>query len=219
MPKSTKKDTPTKSPTTYGEPKFPYTLTPNSLRRFLEMVPTKPRPPKITGETLKVWGFKNTNDASLLRVLKKLDLLSSAGEPTAHYTEFMNRETGASVLGQRIRAVYPALFDTVANPEKASNEDLKNFFNINSGGAEETIRLQIETFKALAAYATFGDTDPLAPEPSPIDGDSRSIGTGSDSKPMVRIDLHIHLPENKTKGDYDAILESIAHHLYQRNGG
>lgn len=215
MPKGTKQNRTIGSASTHGDPKYPYSLTPNSLRRFLGMIPNKPRPPKITGETLKVWGFKNTNDASVLRVLKKLDLLSSAGEPTNYYAEFMKMDTGPAALGYRVRVVYAALFNNVANPEKATNEDLKNFFNIHSGGADETIRLQIETFKALAAYATFGESDPLTPESPPVTGDSTSGGIGAQG-PAVRIDLHIHLPENKTKSDYDAILESIAHHLYQR---
>ncbi len=211
MPKQIKN----KGSATHGDPKYPYTLTPNSLRRFLDLVPTKPKPPKIIGDTLKVWGLKNTNDASIIRVLKKIDLLSSGGEPTSHYADFMKKDIGPAVLGQRIRVVYGPLFDNVTNPEKANNEELRSFFNINSGGSTETIRLQIETFKALAAYATFGATDPLPPLHPHHVANNNNPELGNEG-PAVRIDLHIHLPENKTKSDYDAILESIANHIYKR---
>jgi hypothetical protein len=203
-----------------SEPLYPYTTTPNSLRRFLEMVPQKPKPPRITGDTLKVWGFKNSNDATVLRALKKLELLNSNGDTTPIYAEFMHRDIGASVLGRQIKSVYSALFENVANPGTASTEELTNFFNIHSGGSEKTIRFQIDTFKALAAYATFGESDPLETPDSSIDGTqgpSHTTRSGSSGTPPIHIDLHIHLPENKSKSDYDAIMESIANHLYKRN--
>lgn len=201
--------------TTYGSPRFPYCTVPNSLRKFLEMIPLKPKPPKVIGATLKVWGLKNTNDQTILRVLKKLGLLSPAGEPTAHYTEFMKKETGPAVLGERIKAVYETLFQNVKNPEKATTEELTNFFNINSGGGEKTIRFQIDTFKALAAHATFDDVSQLG-QSSTSTGDDNGARK-STNEPVLRIDLHIHLPENKSKADYDAIIESIANRLYKIN--
>ena len=196
------------------EPLYPYVVSPKSLRRFLETAPQKPKPPKITITTLKTWGFKSGNDSNILRVLKKLDLLSSAGEPTKYYEDYMKPTTGAAVLGRQIQNVYTKLFEHSKSPEKASNDELKTFFNINSGGTDRTIQLQIDTFKALASFATFGEQDPLG------QGDNNTgidEGFGSKNKePMIRIDLHIHLPENKSKSDYDAILESIANHIYKK---
>jgi hypothetical protein len=195
-----------------GNPRYPYTVAPKSLRRFLELVPQKPKPPKITTSTLRTWGFKSGNDLSILRVLKEIELLSPAGEPTQHYGDFMKTGTGAAALGRQIKKSYEALFQNVSNPEKSSNDELRNFFNINSGGSERTIQLQIDTFKALVAYATFGDNDPLAQDSLEHSANDSGSPVGT---PAIRIDLHIHLPENKSKSDYDAILESIANHLYK----
>jgi hypothetical protein len=206
---------------TYGEPKYPYTLTPSSLRRFLDQVPTKPKPEKVTAPTLKAWGFKNTNDQSILRVLKALELLGSAGEPTTSYIEYMSRDKGPAALGRQIRKVYGALFTHVANPANAGQEELKNFFNTYGGGGERIVQLQIQTFKALAEHATFGASDPLD---QAEEDDEQQPGLGQQTKRLrrgsdaaVRIDLHIHLPENKTKADYDSILESIAKHIYKQD--
>ena len=208
----------TDSDETSGKPAFPYCTKPSSLRRFLEMVPQKPKPPKVTSSTLKVWGLKSGNDQSILRVLKSLDLLGPNGETTQTYADFMRAGSGATALGKKIKSVYATLFDNVTKPESANNADLLNFFNIHSGGGPATIKYQIDTFKALAAYATFGQSDPL--EQPDDDGSgaegqpSRNSGHRNDA--AIRIDLHIHLPENKSKSDYDAILESIAVHLYGR---
>ncbi|MCI0532049.1 MAG: DUF5343 domain-containing protein, partial [candidate division Zixibacteria bacterium] len=70
-------------------PKFPYATTPNALRKFLQLVPQKPKPPKVNINTLQAWGLKNTNDKSIIRVLKALGLVDSNNEPTERYTEFM----------------------------------------------------------------------------------------------------------------------------------
>jgi hypothetical protein len=185
------------------------------------MVPTKPKPPKVNGDTLKVWGLKNTNDKSILRVLKALGLLTSGGDPTAAYADFMRKDIGPSVLGTKIRETYELLFQNVSNPETSSDDELRSFFNIHSGGGEDALRYQIQTFKALASYATFGESDPLAKQETLTntkDSDPQIQGA-QHSGPVVRIDLHIHLPENKTKVDYDAIMESIATHLYGQKLG
>lgn len=200
-----------------GTPKYPYTTMPQSLRRLLEIIPTKPKPPKVNGNTLKIWGFKNTNEQSMLRVLKALSLLTNNGDTTEGYASFMRKDIGASVLGKLLQDTYVELFENVANPGTATNDDLVSFFNIHSGGSEKTIKMQIETFKALASHATFGKTDPLE---QPVGSTSISTvapETRGSSDPVIRIDLHIHLPENKTKGEYDAIMESIATHLYKRS--
>jgi Family of unknown function (DUF5343) len=210
----------TTSASTYGEPKYPYTWTPASLRRFLDQVPTKPKPEKVTPPTLKAWGFKNTNDKSILRVLKSLELLSSSGEPTVNYIEYMSPDKGPASLGRQIRKVYGTLFSHVSNPGSANQEELRNFFNTYGGGGEEVVRLQIQTFKALAEHATFGAADPLEKQERNASGASETTGNSNAGRrpdAAVRIDPHIHLPENKTKAEYDSILESIAKHIYQQD--
>ncbi len=201
-----------------GEPKFPYVVTPAVLRRILETIPEKPKPVKVILNTLKGWGVTSSNDSSPLRVLKAIGLIGSTGEPTAQYVAFMKKDTGPNALGQLIQSTYPELFQNVLHPENATNDELKRFFNIHSGGAESTIKLQVDTFKALAAYATFGAADPLAAGEDPGTDVSGSLDRGGQpsGNTAIRIDLHIHLPENKTKADYDAILESIANHIYRR---
>ncbi len=202
--------------TMHGKPKFPYSTKSNSLRKFLELIPNKPRPPKITNNTLKGWGFKDANDVSMLRVLKALQLLSPAGEPTDFYADFMRKDIGSGVLGKQIKIVYEKLFQNVINPEGASSEDIQNFFNIHSGGSEKTIKYQIDTFKALASYASFDNTEISTKEfESSLKKNSDKGYSKQESD--VRFDLHIHLPEGGSKTDYESIIENIAKHLYKRN--
>ena len=43
-----------------------------------------------------------------------------------------------------------------------------------------------------------------------------SIATGV---PAIHIDLHIHLPENKTTRDYEAIIQDIARYIFKQEVG
>jgi hypothetical protein len=84
-----------------SDPKFPYTTEPKSLRRLLTEIPKRPKPSKITLETLKAWNVSNSHNASTaIGVLKKIGLLCATGEPTT--LDFMKTGTGPTVLAERL---------------------------------------------------------------------------------------------------------------------
>jgi len=202
------------------EAKFPYTNKPASLRRMLRDIPQKPKPAKVNREQIKSWGFRDSNDANNLRVLKAVGLLNANNEPTEVYTKFMSLGTGAQVLGAEIRRVYAPLFEASHKPYAENAESLKNLFNIHSGGA--TLDFQIQTFKALCESAIF---DGVAPAPSAVAGAGPTpavVGattSGLSAQPVVNINLHIHLPENKTRRDYETMIEDIGRYIFGRTSG
>ena len=200
------------------QPKFPYTNKPNSLRKFLEQIPKRPKPSKVNADTLKGWGLKDSNDYSIIRVLKALGLVGSNGEPTEAWTTFMTPEKGPAVLGQAVRRVWAPLFQLSHQPNKEGDEKLRNYFNIHSGGSETTIGLQIQTFKAACDYADLSAPGalPAGPSKSPPSGapaaGPTSQGRG-ESGAAIHIDLHIHLPENKSRRDYEYMFEDIGKYI------
>ena len=211
MPKKTAEST---------EPKFPYTTEPKALRRLLTEIPKRPKPPKLTLDTLKAWSVSSNNNArTAITVLKKLGLVNQGGEPTSAYTEFMKKDTGPSILGERIKDVYQVLFENSLAPQDDTDEDLRNLFNIHSGGGEDTMRLQIQTFKALSEYANFNAaaTTSIKPEATRGGAQTSSGGDSTQHLPPIQVDLHIHLPENKTTRDYEAIIQDIARYIYGRD--
>jgi len=205
-----------------GQPKFPYTTAPVVLRKLLKEIPKRPKPPKMTGPTLGSWGLRDdTNSRTAIAVLKKVGLLGAGGEPNDAYTDFMKQGVGPKTLAQRIRETYRVLFENSLNPHTDSDEALKNLFNIHSGGGDDAMRFQIQTFKALCEHADFaGAQAEGASSDGPADrGTGVSSGAGAPTTPglpPVKIDLHIHLPENKTTRDYEAIIQDIAKYIYGR---
>lgn len=200
-----------------GSPVFPYTTEPKALRRLLSEIPKRPKPPKLDLAKLKSWDVsKNNNARTAINVLKKIGLVNDGGMPTDNYIEFMKTGTGPGVLANRLRDVYRPLFEATHAPQNESDEELKKLFHIHTGGGDDVMRLQIQTFKALAEHANFMDA--VTPDGKPAVGatPATSSRNSGGALPPVQIDLHIHLPENKTTRDYEAIIQDIAKYIYGR---
>ena len=144
------------------EPKLPYCSTPNALRKFLKLVPSKPKPQRVNNALLSAWDLGGSNANSIIRVLKEVGLVDSSNQPTSEYDIFMDPKPGPSRLGLLIRERYAALFEASHAPHKESDETLKRLFNIHSGGAERTLQYQVATFKALCEFANFDSQDQIS---------------------------------------------------------
>jgi hypothetical protein len=200
-----------------GKPVFPYTTEPKALRRLLAEIPKRPKPPKMTFDTIKSWGVsKNKNSISAIGVLKKIGLLSDGGVPNDVYVEFMKTGTGPSVLADRLRSTYKVLFDNSLAPQSEPDAELKKLFHIHTAGGEDVMRLQIQTFKALAEYANFDAKTGTGGKPATPAAAYKGNEDAEMNLPPVQIALHIHLPENKTTRDYEAIIQDIAKYIYGR---
>src|SRR5262249_50757278 len=95
--------------------------------------------------------------------------------------------------------------------------------NIYSGGGDRSLEYQIQTFKALCENAAFEAESGRQVELSNGNGDGsdRASGPtsgvgGQSSEPAIHINLHIHLPENKSRRDYEDIIEDIGRYIFGR---
>ena len=200
------------------EAKFPYTTKPSSLRRLLQAIPKKPKPPKFDKDILRSWGFTDANDYSMLRVLKAVGLLGEKNEPTQVYEKYMDLSSGPAVLADPIKRLYQPLFLASHEPFKEPAEKLQNLFNIHSGGGDRSLEQQIQTFKALSENADFSQSGkpPIRKDRIPAENDDASSSTTQTNTAGIHISLHIHLPENKSPRDYERIIEDIGRYIFQR---
>jgi hypothetical protein len=214
------KKTSGRSSGTSTKPVFPYATRPSALRKFLDEVPKRPKPQKVNAELLASWGMGGGENTSIIRVLKALSLIGNSNEPTDQYVAYMRAGAGPAVLGSLLKQVYAPLFGSSLEPHRESNEALRNLFNIHSGGAESTIEFQIQTFKALCDYARFdGAPGSGVPASAPQGGGSSVGAPGAVGTVPVNINLHIHLPEQKTSREYEYIIQDIARYIYGRDPG
>jgi len=153
-------------------------------------------------------------------VLKKIGLIDQAGVPSASYDEFMKPSTGPAVLAEKIRETYAKFFEASHTPHTDADESLRNILNIHSGGGDDAMRCQLQTFKALCEHADFnalvGGQLP-APALRAVSGKGGiQDGATGTAFPQVNIALHIHLPENKSSRDYQTIIEDIGRYIFGR---
>jgi hypothetical protein len=155
----------------------------------------------------------------MLRVLKAVGLLSDKNEPTDAYSQYMQLEGGAAVLAAPIRKVYQPLFTATHAPQNESNEKLQNLFNIHSGGGERALKQQIQTFKALSENAKFDGTIPAITPVTIATASRTNAGSvvSAQGAPAININLHIHLPENKSRREYEAMIEDIGRYIFGRS--
>ena len=216
--KKNKKGNSKKATSTHrADPKYPYTTSPKALRKFLKEVPNRPRPTKVNNDLLTAWELGGSNANSIIRVLKAVELIDSANQPTASYDSFMQPEIGPAVLGGAVKDLYAKMFEASHEPYKDDGE-LRRLFNIHSGGSDATLNYQVQTLKALCEFATFDGlptSSAGAPKVEPAPGGGLSTAVNG-SGPTIHIDLHIHLPENKTTRDYEAIIQDIARYIYRQ---
>lgn len=202
------------------EPKFPYTTQPSSLRKLLKAIPGKPKPDKIDKALLASWGFRNGNDYSMVRVLKAVNLLDDNNKPTERWAQFMHTDDAGKALGSEVRRVYAPLFQASHTPHTESAEKLKSLFNIHSGGSATTMEQQIATFKALAENADVSATAiGTNPAHNTLRGQTNERGGGrllehEAQRASININLHIHLPENKSRRDYEDMIEDIGRYIF-----
>ena len=213
--RASKKDYGSKSSGT--KPKFPYTITINALRTILQEIPKRPKPTTFNFDLIKAWGIKDNNARTALSVVKALGLIDGSDSPTNHYVDYMKNDSGPANLAARIKDIYAQLFQTSHEPYRDSLENLRNFFNINSGGSEATINYQIQTFKTLCEFGDFaGQPNHNNSGSNGSSGNGSSNQGGGNSNPTVNINLHIHLPETKSRADYEEIIKDIAKYIYQK---
>ncbi|MDO8619717.1 MAG: DUF5343 domain-containing protein [Candidatus Daviesbacteria bacterium] len=196
-----------------SKPKFPYTITPGALRTVLQEIPKRPKPTSMKLTLLKTWGIRDNNARTVLSVLKTLGLIDGSGSPTPHYTDYMKNDTGASSLANRIRETYAQFFQASNEPHRETQENLRNFFNIHSGGSEATLNHQIQTFKTLCEFANFNTELGSAVN---AETNNPKLGTNNTAGASININLHIHLPENKSRADYEEIVKDIGKYIFQK---
>jgi hypothetical protein len=199
---------------------FPYTTVPGKIRPLLAKVREVGVPRKVTVQWLKSIGFKSSNDATLIGILKYVGLTDSSGVPTPKWNQYRGAAY-KTVLGDAIRQGYAELFAVYSDANRRSQADLEHVFSTSSSGGHQVIRKTVSTFKALADQAEFSPVDeqtelhvssgPLhTPAAKSADRTSARAPTG----PTLHIDIQIHISPEASAEQIDQVFTSMAKHIY-----
>jgi len=206
---------------------FAYTTVPGKIKPLLEKIRQVGIPPKATVQWLKTIGFRSSNDAGLIGVLKIAGLVDPSGVPTSVWSSYRGSHH-KKVLGDALRTGYAELFAVYPNAWESSSSDLENVFSTSSTAGKQVIAKTVSTFKALCECAEFSPstqraapalqspalhspvTERTAVASAPPAGDARG--------PSVHIDIQIHISPEASLDQIDQIFKSMSKHLYGTKG-
>lgn len=176
---------------------------------------------------LKDLGFTSSNDRTVIKVLKFLGMLDSAGRPQSSYREFMDQTKSKRVLAAAMRNAYDDLFKSDKSAQSRSYSDLKGWFKTKTGAGEKVAEKMATTFKSLASYADFdGVQEPEAPElakgstPAPKPAlahtpNATNVPPSHGSGIALTYRIEVHLPDTTNMDTFRAIFRAIREELLQ----
>lgn len=200
---------------------FAYTTVPGKIKTLLGKIREVGVPQKVTIQWLKTVGFKSSNDASLIGVLKFVGLTDPSGVPTSRWTQYRG-SNHKQVLGEAIRQGYADLFAVYPDANQRTQADLDHVFSTSTSGGKQVIGKTVSTFKALAEQAEFApvneQTDlhmlsgplhtPAAQAPPTAGGRPPTQG------PTLHIDIQVHISPEASADQIEQVFASMAKHLY-----
>ena len=201
---------------------YAYTTVPGKIKDVLSKIRSTGRPPKLTSAHLKTLGFKSSNDATLIGVLRFINFIDASNIPTTVWNDYRGSHY-KSVLAEAIKKGYADLFALYPDANERTNADLSHVFSTSSPAGAQVINKTIATFKALVDEADFTKTNysteatlqagPLHSPAASASGKPTITGVKNLS-PEVHIDIQIHISPESSHEQIEKIFEGMAKHLY-----
>ncbi len=202
---------------------YPYTTVTGKIKPLLTKIREVGVPPKATVKWLKTVGFKSSNDASLLTVLKFIGFVDASGTPSEAWKKYRGAHH-RQVLAASIREGYSDLFNVYPDANARNASDIEHVISTTSNAGKQVITKTVRTFQNLCAEADFTAAGEVAPPSPPAAGETPTTpGTGSmppgpagSGSPSLHIDIQVHISPDSSPEQIDKIFESMAKHLYKQ---
>ncbi|MGJ5067353.1 DUF5343 domain-containing protein [Bradyrhizobium oligotrophicum] len=206
---------------------YAYTTVTGKIKSLLEKIRSAGVPQKVTTAWMKTIGFTSSNDLTLIGVLKFIGLTDQSGVPNSTWISYRGANHKA-VLGDAIRKGYAELYAVYPDAHLRPNSELTHVFSISSTAGAQVVSKTVSTFKALVDEAEFpasSEPEQTTMESGPLHVPAASqsasmpiIPQKSGTGPGLHIDIQIHISPESTPDQIEKIFESMAKHLYGRNG-
>jgi hypothetical protein len=195
--------------------KYPYTVKPSSLQKFLTEVATIGMPEKINTQTLPTMGYKSKNDRALVPILRFINFIDGSGIPTQNYKDFKNRMLSKSTMAKVLQAAYIELFKLYPNAYQKDDESLSDFFSGAVTGGADVLKLTVTTFKTLCSFADFKEVpqeDGVAGEKEKPTEKAKAVPSAS-SGVTINLNIQLTLPATENAKVYESIFKALKDNL------
>ena len=197
---------------------------------ILQAVQAAQAPPRFTQRFLEGLGFPNTNDRTIINVLKAMRFIDDSGVPQARYHRYLDQTQSALVLAEGIRDAYEDLFRVNRQAHTMTQNEVKNKMKTLSEGAftDRVLTQMAGTFTTLAKNADFTSAPgaTITSGPTPVD-EPTPPSTGGVERPApaptssnvtwpfgsLAYNINIQLPESRDPAVYNAIFKALREHF------
>jgi hypothetical protein len=201
----------------------PYLMSVTNLHKILDQMQKAGVPENFNRDFLKDLGFGASGDRPMVKLLKYVGFLDSAGRPTSTYRDFMDHTKAKRVLGARIPIAFDDLYLSDRQAHNKSVESLKGWFKSKTGAGDAVAQKMASTFRSLAQYADFAGPVPAVAEVSvPVtqpqkeedasEGKKRTLGIAESGLGFV-YRIEIHLPDTQNVETFRAIFKALREEL------
>jgi len=195
---------------------FHYTPVPSKIKSYFDKIQTTGIPDKVNREYLKSIGFKSSNDAYIITILKKLGFLDSSSVPTDRWKNYRDKKQAPKIMAQAIREAYSSLFDLYSDAFRKDKEAIRNFFSSKTEVGEKTIEYMVSTFKNLCELADFEIVDVIPSyekKVKTVGFPTVTTGIPSTKGLTININIQLQLPATNDASIYDKLFESLKKHI------
>ena len=199
---------------------YPYTQNVGNLISLIKAIGKHGVPDKFTTKELPIWGFKSSNDRTIVQVLKFIGFVDNGGAPQQLWRDA--RTNPEAAVAEGTRTSYAELFKMFPDAHRKDVEALTNFFKAKTSVGDAVIRQMVGTFRVLAQYGDFDSLDGIdaaTPPPPPSQGQSPSktpqfsVPLPSANGMAINLNIELALPTDATGEVYDKFFAAMKKHL------
>jgi hypothetical protein len=199
---------------------YPYTQNVGTLIAVIKAIGKNGVPTSFTTKELPVWGFKSSNDRSVVGVLKFIGFIDGSNAPTALWKEA--RAHPEVAVGKGTKSGYGELFKTFPDAHRKDAESLTNFFKAKTVVGDAVVKQMVATFRTLASFGTFEDdaSPPMeqenikAPKLDDVGGGLLPKTTlSSGSGVTINLNIELSVPTDATGEVYEKFFQAMRKYL------
>lgn len=200
---------------------IPFVQAYGNVTKALERIQAAATPPRFTQDFLATkLDLAGGSARPLIPFLKRLGFLGSDGVPTELYKKFRNQSERGRAAAAALKIGFRPLYEVNEYIHDASDKDLKGVV-VQVTGSEptsSTVKGILGSFKAVRAFATFDDEEPLEDAADAV----REVANERHDEPVTRAGaskiglsytINLNLPATSDVAVFDAIFRSLKEHL------
>ena len=185
-------------------------------------------PPKFTQDFMNsMLDLRSSSYRAMIPLLKRLGFIDQANVPTQAYKDFREDSRSGTIMAERLRDAYKALFAAHEYAHKLEKKDLQAKLKSLLGVAEDdtTVPLVASTFLELSKLAAWTGTAPKSKK-EPEEPQSRSVAAAvagkqereskqeaTDGSFRIGYTINLNLPATTEIEVFNAIFKSLRENL------